>query len=109
MAISGYELITVQGENVTGTFTSASFGELPITGTIKGQALEFKYQTAAAGEILYRGVACRFGAAKTWTKACFVREVRFEHRVVLEPIQHRDRRALKPKCSVELPKPILAW
>ena len=45
----------VQGENVTGTITSASFGERPITGTLKGQALEFKYQTEVAGEILYRG------------------------------------------------------
>ena len=41
----------VDGENVTGTITSASLGTRTLAGTLKGQALEFKYSAEVTGEI----------------------------------------------------------
>jgi hypothetical protein len=43
-----------EGEKLTGTYTGL-FGELPITGTLKGQAIVFKFGSADAGEITYTG------------------------------------------------------
>jgi hypothetical protein len=47
-----------QGENVTGTFHSQVFGESKITGTVKGNAIEFGFEGDAGGQTIkvsYKG------------------------------------------------------
>lgn len=47
--------LKVDGEKITGHISSMTFGEQDLTGTLKGQALEFKFGAADAGEITYKG------------------------------------------------------
>jgi hypothetical protein len=47
-----------QGEKVTGTFNSQIFGEAKITGTVKGNAIEFGFEGDAGGQtikVTYKG------------------------------------------------------
>ena len=47
-----------RSEQLTGTFTSQVFGEAKITGTVKGNAIEFGFTGEAAGQTLkvsYKG------------------------------------------------------
>jgi hypothetical protein len=47
-----------QGEKLTGTFTSQIFGEAKLTGTVKGNAIEFAFEADAGGQTLkvsYKG------------------------------------------------------
>ena len=47
-----------QGEKLTGTFTSQIFGEAKLTGTVKGNAIEFGFEADAGGQTLkvsYKG------------------------------------------------------
>jgi hypothetical protein len=43
-----------EGEKITGNY-SGLFGEQPLTGTLKGQALVFTFGSADVGEITYTG------------------------------------------------------
>lgn len=47
-----------QGEKLTGTFKSQIFGEAKLTGTVKGDAIEFSFEADAGGQTLkvsYKG------------------------------------------------------
>ena len=47
-----------QGEQLTGTFHSQIFGECKITGTVKGNAIEFGFEGEAGGQgikVTYKG------------------------------------------------------
>ena len=47
-----------QGEKLTGTFNSQLFGECKITGSVKGNAIEFGFEGEAGGQTLkvnYKG------------------------------------------------------
>ena len=47
-----------QGEQLTGTFNSQIFGEAKITGTVKGNAIEFAFEGDAGGQTIkvsYKG------------------------------------------------------
>jgi hypothetical protein len=71
-----------QGEMLTGTFNSQIFGECKITGTVKGNAIEFAFEGDAGGQTLkvaYKGtiesptamkgtaIYAGFDDAATWT------------------------------------------
>ncbi len=47
-----------QGEQLTGTFNSQIFGEVKLTGTVKGNAIEFAFEGDAGGQAIkvsYKG------------------------------------------------------
>ena len=57
---SGTPIVVLQqqGEKLTGTFTSQIFGEAKLTGTVKGNAIEFAFEGDAGGQTLkvsYKG------------------------------------------------------
>ncbi|MCX6631801.1 MAG: hypothetical protein NTW28_29685 [Candidatus Solibacter sp.] len=44
-----------QGEKLTGTFNSQLFGDVKITGTVKGNAIEFGFEGDAGGQTIKVG------------------------------------------------------
>ena len=51
-------LLQQQGEKITGTFNSQILGEAKITGTVKGNAIEFRFEGDAGGQtikVIYKG------------------------------------------------------
>jgi hypothetical protein len=57
---SGAPTVTLEqkGEQLTGTFHSQVFGDAKLTGTVKGNAIEFRFQGDAGGQTLqvaYKG------------------------------------------------------
>ena len=56
-----------EGEKVTGHYSSQTFGEVDITGTLKGQELLFTFKTEALGaaaEVSYKGTVENNNAMK---------------------------------------------
>lgn len=58
---SGSPIVVLQqqGEKLTGTFNSQVFGEAKITGSVKGNAIEFGFEGDAGGQtikVIYKGV-----------------------------------------------------
>ena len=53
-----------EGEKLTGHYSSATFGEVDLTGTLKGTAFEFKFGSADVGEVVYKGTAENSNAIK---------------------------------------------
>ena len=48
----------LQGEEITGTFSSRILGETQITGTVKGAAIQFQFEGEAGGQavtVTYKG------------------------------------------------------
>ena len=51
-------ILKLDGEKVTGHISSATFGEQDLTGTLKGQALEFSFSGGdVGGSVVYKGTA----------------------------------------------------
>jgi len=56
-AVTGTPTVTLKadGEKVTGHYSSETLGEADLTGTLKGPALEFTFNTEAFGPVIYKG------------------------------------------------------
>jgi hypothetical protein len=63
---SGTPTVTLkqEAEKVTGHYSSATLGEADLTGTLKGQALEFKFMAPDIGPVTYTGTAESSNAIK---------------------------------------------
>src|SRR5690349_3224787 len=63
---TGTPTVTIKqdGEKISGHYSSATFGEVDFTGTLKGTAFEFKFGSADVGEVVYKGTAENSNAIK---------------------------------------------
>lgn len=63
---SGTPTVTLKqdGEKITGHYSSATFGEVDLAGTLTGQALTFKFGSADVGEVTYKGTVESANAIK---------------------------------------------
>jgi hypothetical protein len=63
---SGTPTVTFKqdGEKITGHYSSATFGEVDLTGTLKDQDLGFKFGAADVGEVTYKGTVQSNNAIK---------------------------------------------
>ncbi len=56
--------LKVDGEKVTGHYSSMTLGEADLTGTLKGSALEFTFVAADIGPVIYSGTVESSNAIK---------------------------------------------
>jgi len=56
--------LKMDGEKITGHYSSETLGEADLTGTLKGPALEFKFPVPDIGEVVYKGTVDGSNAIK---------------------------------------------
>jgi hypothetical protein len=63
-AVTGTPTVTfkTEGEKVTGHYSSMTLGENDFTGTLKGSALEFTFNVADIGGVIYKATVVSSGA-----------------------------------------------
>ena len=65
-AVTGTPTVTfkTEGEKVTGHYSSMTLGENDFTGTLKGSALDFSFNVADVGSVVYKATVESNGAMK---------------------------------------------